>query len=232
MAQFHVAWHLILNTLSRIAIKSQSGKCRSNVARGRTQKGHNEISFKKPYRLRPVMTSRLARSVFVGRLNFRTIEQDLRFHFEQCGTVDTCDIVRGSSGQSKGFGFVGFSRPQDAGFAVQTLEGSLLDGKQIHVEFNKPILRRRMAGRTLEREFRNEENANPAVPADAPPDGLTVVDGLPRVDSVSDSDSDSESYSGDDDQGRSARSSRHSHHRSSSHRHSHHRHRHRHRHHR
>jgi RNA recognition motif-containing protein len=178
------------------------------------------------------MTSHLARSVFVGRLNFHTIEQDLRFHFEQCGKVDTCDIVRDSSGQSKGFGFVGFSRPQDAGFAVQKLDGSLLDGKLIHVEFNKPILRKRMAARHLEREFRRGQNANPAIPGVAPPDDSggdlqTVVDPLPPVAGPPPPiDSDSDSYSGSDDQGRSGRSSRHSHRRSSSHRHGHHRHRH------
>jgi RNA recognition motif-containing protein len=100
------------------------------------------------------MTRHLARSLFVGRLNFRTLEMDLRYHFEQCGTVEACEIARDSTGKSKGFGFVVFSRPQDAEFAVQKLEESSLDGKKIHVEFNKPVLRKRMMAKQEEREAR------------------------------------------------------------------------------
>lgn len=86
----------------------------------------------------------LATSVFVGRLNFQTAELDLQFHFEQCGKVKSCQIVRTDDGRSKGFGFVCFSRPQDAEFAVKKLDKSLLDGKEIHVEFSKEGLRKRM----------------------------------------------------------------------------------------
>ena len=96
--------------------------------------------------------SRLATSVFVGCLNFRTIESDLQFHFSQCGKVKECQIVRDRNGSSKGFGFVWYHRPQDAEFAVKKLEGSLLDGKNIHVEFNNEALKRKMDAKQQERE--------------------------------------------------------------------------------
>ena len=96
--------------------------------------------------------SHLSRLVFVGRLNFRTIEDDVRFHFEQCGRVVDCKIVCDGNGRSKGFGFVSFERPQDAELAVEKLDGSVLDGKNIHVEFNKEILRKKMETKQMERE--------------------------------------------------------------------------------
>jgi RNA recognition motif-containing protein len=111
-----------------------------------------------------VMTRRLGRSLFVGRLNFRTIEADLRYHFEQCGPVDACEVARDSTGNSKGFGFVVFSRPQDAEFAVQQLEESFLDGKKIHVEFSKPVLRRRMETKKIEREVRRRNEGDSIPP--------------------------------------------------------------------
>ena len=108
--------------------------------------------------------SHLSRIVFVGKLNFRTVEPDLRFHFEQCGKVTDVEIVRDDSGQSKGFGFVKFERPQDASFAVERLEGSTLDGKQIHVEFNKLRLRDRLITKQIERDIRKKYQAKNALP--------------------------------------------------------------------
>ena len=96
--------------------------------------------------------SRLTSSVFVGRLNFRTVELDLQFHFEKCGKVKECKIVTDADGRSKGFGFVTFFRPQDAEFAVKKMDGSVLDGKQIHVELNNEGRKRREAKQTRARD--------------------------------------------------------------------------------
>jgi RNA recognition motif-containing protein len=164
--------------------------------------------------------SHLARSVFVGRLNYRTLEQDLKFHFEQCGKVEECRIVRDATGASKGFGFVAFSRPQDAEFAVEKLEGSELDGKSLHVEFNKPVLRRRMESKQMEREVRNsrEVEERRRIPQSPPTRDLSA-----KSSDSSDSESSSESSSPEEEKRRHHHHHGHHHHGHRHHTHHHHR---------
>ena len=102
--------------------------------------------------------NRLSRSCFVGKLNFRTSEIELQAHFSVCGKVVKVEIARDETGKSKGFAFVDFEKPQDAEYAVQHLERSLLDGKTISVEFSRPKLRRIMIDKMTQKARIKELN--------------------------------------------------------------------------
>ena len=73
--------------------------------------------------------------LFVGGLAWATRDEGLRAHFEQCGEVtDAKVIMERDTGRSRGFGFVTFADESSATQAVNTLNGSDLDGRSIRVD--------------------------------------------------------------------------------------------------
>lgn len=81
----------------------------------------------------------MSRKLYVGNLPYSATEQSLRDAFSASGTVDTVSIVTDrDTGQSKGFGFVEMSTPQEAQAATQAMNGQMLDGRQIKVNEAKP----------------------------------------------------------------------------------------------
>ena len=66
-------------------------------------------------------------------------EQSVREAFSKCGTVSSVSIISDrDTGQSKGFGFVEMSSDAEAQAAIQQLNGTSLDGRQIKVNEAKP----------------------------------------------------------------------------------------------
>lgn len=81
----------------------------------------------------------MGRKLYVGNLPYSTTEQDLHDTFSQSGTVDSANvIIDRDSGRSKGFGFVEMSSDSEAQKAIQELNGSTVDGRQIKVNEAKP----------------------------------------------------------------------------------------------
>ncbi len=81
----------------------------------------------------------MGRKLYVGNLPFSVNEQTLHDRFSQCGTVDSVNLITDrDTGQSKGFGFVEMSSDSEAQKAIQELNGSSLDGRQIKVNEAKP----------------------------------------------------------------------------------------------
>jgi RNA recognition motif-containing protein len=72
-------------------------------------------------------------NIYVGNLNFRTSEDDLRAHFEQHGAVESAKIICDEMKRSKGFGFVTMSNYQEAKAALAALDGKELDGRTLKV---------------------------------------------------------------------------------------------------
>ncbi|OPZ28466.1 MAG: RNA recognition motif [Lentisphaerae bacterium ADurb.BinA184] len=76
----------------------------------------------------------MAKKLFVGNLSWTTKDEGLRQAFEQFGEVtDAKVITERETGRSRGFGFVTYSRNEDAEKAVQTMNGADLDGRPIRV---------------------------------------------------------------------------------------------------
>jgi len=73
-------------------------------------------------------------NLFVGSLPFRISEAELREIFEQYGEVESCKIITDKiSGRSKGFGFIEMPNEAEAQNAIESLNGSEVEGRQIVV---------------------------------------------------------------------------------------------------
>jgi len=73
------------------------------------------------------------RSVFLGNLDFKTEEEDVRKLFSKCGEVENVRIVRDNvTGIGKGFGYVNFVSEECVGLAVR-LSGQEVCGRKVRV---------------------------------------------------------------------------------------------------
>jgi len=77
--------------------------------------------------------------LFVGNLSFNTTENDLQDAFAAHGTVVEANLmVDRASGRPRGFGFITMGTPEEAQKAIQALNGSSLDGRNITVNIARP----------------------------------------------------------------------------------------------
>ena len=88
----------------------------------------------------------MSKKLYVGNLSFQTTESDVSSAFEQCGAVESVNIITDrETGRSKGFGFV---LMEDAGAdkAIATLNGAQLDGRTLTVNEARPMVKRDFGG--------------------------------------------------------------------------------------
>ena len=84
---------------------------------------------------------RMGTKAFVGGLAWATTSDSLRAAFEVCGKVTEAKVVDDrETGKSRGFGFVTFEDAADCKKAIETLNGTTLDGRALRVNEaeNKP----------------------------------------------------------------------------------------------
>lgn len=61
-----------------------------------------------------------SRKIFVGNMSFKTTDDDLRRNFEKCGEIEWVKVATfEDTGKCKGFGWVKFSEPDAAAWAVK-----------------------------------------------------------------------------------------------------------------
>ncbi len=78
-------------------------------------------------------------NIFVGNLNFRTTEDELRNTFSQYGDVDSARIVLDRETQrSRGFGFVEMPDDNEAQEAIRMLNGSQMGDRELKVNEARP----------------------------------------------------------------------------------------------
>lgn len=78
-------------------------------------------------------------NIYVGNLDFKVKENDLKGIFEEYGTVESVKIISDKfSGKSKGFGFVTMDNDADAQKAINDLNGATLISREIVVNEAKP----------------------------------------------------------------------------------------------
>ncbi len=81
----------------------------------------------------------MATKLYVGNLPFKIREEDLQSLFQQAGAVESVNIIRDKfSGQSRGFGFVEMTSPEDAEKAIQMFNGHSMDNREIVVNEARP----------------------------------------------------------------------------------------------
>jgi RNA recognition motif-containing protein len=73
-------------------------------------------------------------NIYVGNLDFKVDENDLRGIFEEYGNVSEARIISDKfSGRSKGFGFVVMEDTTEANNAIKELNGATFENRQMVV---------------------------------------------------------------------------------------------------
>jgi RNA recognition motif-containing protein len=75
----------------------------------------------------------MTNKLYVGNLNYRTTEEQLKEVFEKYGEVSSVKVIEG-----RGFGFVEMSTSESAQEAINSLNGYELDGRKIIVDKARP----------------------------------------------------------------------------------------------
>lgn len=81
----------------------------------------------------------MGRKLYVGNLPYSATEQSLTEAFGAFGTVDSATVITDrDTGRSKGFGFVEMSTDAEAQKAIQGLNDTKMDEREIKVNEAKP----------------------------------------------------------------------------------------------
>ncbi|CAH9101618.1 unnamed protein product [Cuscuta epithymum] len=74
--------------------------------------------------------------LFVGGISWGTNDSSLTDAFSKYGDVVEARVITDrETGRSRGFGFVTFNSVEDASAAIQALDGQMLDGRPVRVNF-------------------------------------------------------------------------------------------------
>jgi len=80
-----------------------------------------------------------SKKLYVGGLPYQVTEDTLREIFSAHGTVESAAVITDRmTGRSKGFGFVEMSSQEEAQAAIDKLNGTDLEGRNITVNEAKP----------------------------------------------------------------------------------------------
>ncbi len=78
-------------------------------------------------------------NIYVGNLNYKVNEEDLKEIFEDYGTVSSSKIIMDKySGRSKGFGFVTMDNDDEANKSIEELNGASLEERVMVVNEARP----------------------------------------------------------------------------------------------
>jgi len=108
---------------------------------GRAQKkAEREAKLKE--KLKKMSEERMNRyhglNLYVKNLDDTIDEEGLKQEFSQFGTITSAKIMSDEKTSSKGFGFVCFSKPEEASKAVAEMNGRMLANKPIYVALHQP----------------------------------------------------------------------------------------------
>lgn len=78
-------------------------------------------------------------NIYVGNLNFKVSENDLETAFSEYGAVNEVKIITDKySGRSKGFGFITMENDDEGNKAIEELNGTSLENREMVVNEAKP----------------------------------------------------------------------------------------------
>lgn len=88
-------------------------------------------------------------NIYVGNLSHSTTEETLSKSFSAFGVVDSVKVITDRySGQPRGFAFVEMANRNESKRAIEELNETELDGRQIRVNEAKPRENRNSGGRS------------------------------------------------------------------------------------
>ncbi len=77
----------------------------------------------------------MSNKLFIGSLSWNTTSEELQSAFAACGEVVEAKVITDrDTGRSRGFGFVTYRDEQSATNAIEQLNGSTIDGREIRVD--------------------------------------------------------------------------------------------------
>src|SRR6185295_18661907 len=80
----------------------------------------------------------MSKRIYVGNLSYQTTDGDLTTLFEQCGQVESVNVITDrDTGRSKGFAFVEMSG-EDADKAITQFNGTEVNGRALTVNEARP----------------------------------------------------------------------------------------------
>lgn len=81
----------------------------------------------------------MSKNLFVAGLSYDTTSDGLSAHFQEIGKITSAQVIIDKyTNKSKGFGFVEMSTDEEATQAIEKLNNSTLDGRNIVVKEAKP----------------------------------------------------------------------------------------------
>lgn len=79
------------------------------------------------------------KKLYVGGLSYSVTDDQLQQLFASHGTVQSAKVITDKyTDRSRGFGFVEMSTQEEAEKAIQALNGSQHEGRNLTVDFSKP----------------------------------------------------------------------------------------------
>jgi cold-inducible RNA-binding protein len=79
------------------------------------------------------------KNIFVGNLDFGATESSVRTLFEPYGSVERVNLITDrETGRSRGFAFVEMTNPAEADRAIEALNGTSIDGRQLNINEARP----------------------------------------------------------------------------------------------
>ena len=81
----------------------------------------------------------MSKKLYVGNLNFRSTEEEIRTLFSSYGEVTSVSIIADpNTGRSRGFGFVEMTTEESASKAKEALNGSAFQERNLNVDLARP----------------------------------------------------------------------------------------------
>ena len=93
--------------------------------------------------------------LYVGNLEYSTIDKDLEELFSSEGTVTYAKVIRSLDGKSKGFGFVEMGTEEEAAKAIEKYNQSSFKERPLLVNEAKPQKSRSFDGNRRSGNYRN-----------------------------------------------------------------------------
>ena len=78
-------------------------------------------------------------NIYVGNMSYDVTEDQLRQAFEEFGSVDTVNVITDrDSGRPKGFAFIEMADDTQARAAIEGMNGTELEGRNLNVNEARP----------------------------------------------------------------------------------------------
>jgi RNA recognition motif-containing protein len=89
----------------------------------------------------------MSQKLYIGNLSYNTTEETLRGLFSEFGQIESVNVITDRyTGRPRGFAFVEMETEEGAQAAIGSLNGKMVDEREIRVEKAKPRTDRRGGG--------------------------------------------------------------------------------------